>query len=677
MPPHSQPIFASISALLTFSLIAITASFSPRLQAADDDTSLEALPLPEVLTPVRLKQPRTEVPASVTVIDHELIEASGIRELPELLRLVPGMAVGARSGWDYVASYHGTNRHNSHRMQVMIDGRSVYQASLATIDWDDIPLAMEDIERIEVTRGPDTAAYGANAFLGIINIITKHPDDSPRLRMKATAGSKSAEDYYLSTSATTSAGSYRVSAAARRDTGFDEKASGVDRRDTKSLQFVTARWLTAPAESWNLDMQMGYKSGKKTEDFGKADITPPDQSIDNYFASINSQHFLSTNNSLKWQLDFSGTANTSEYRTCSTLETLRPALKNTVYGLVPICGDVNQNIRTSRADLDIQDTWLSGGPWKLVAGAHAQYQYVDSDTYYSGAAERTTYQLFGNFEYRFLPQWSATIAGSQEYLDSGSQAFSPRLALLYFPSENHTIRLVYSEAIRTPDLFESQSRWHYRATNVAPAIPVPFPLPTTADLETYYSPQNQRNERIRSRELGYYGLWFERRLETDIKFFNDDMDDLITDNPNYGNYFPVNESSVKQRGVETEINLRATDSLRLRVTAALIDSNASSIDPSQAFHEEDLTPHKSGSAAIIYDLPANWQWSSFYYFAYPINEQKVSRIDSRLAKQFAVYSSRLTLSATLQHYLQGRTDFLVNNVYDDENRIYLSVDLSF
>src|SRR5690606_41354380 len=92
------------------------------------DAELGSLIIPEVLTPVRLKQPRTEVPASVTVIDHELIEATGARELPEILRLVPGMVASARSGWDYVVRYHGANRRNSRRMQGPLDGRTTYQA---------------------------------------------------------------------------------------------------------------------------------------------------------------------------------------------------------------------------------------------------------------------------------------------------------------------------------------------------------------------------------------------------------------------------------------------------------------------------------------------------------------------------------------------------------------------
>lgn len=632
-----------------------------------DTEAFEQTPLPEVLTPVRLKQPRTEVPASVSVIDADMIAASGIRELPEILRLIPGMAVGARSGWNYVVSYHGTNRRNSHRMQVMIDGRSIYQASLATIDWDDIPLAMEDIERIEVTRGPNTAAYGANAFLGVINIITKHPDDSARLRVKALGGNNNTTDLYAATSGAGSDHSYRVTAAGRRDSGFDKDEAGNPRRDGKNVGFVNGRWLLTPRTAWALDLQAGYKTGSKHDDVGALDITAPDQSVDTYYASLNSQHFLAPTNSLKWQLDYSGTSNKTDWRTCSPASDLDADFPASLL----VCGDINNNVRTDRADLDIQDTWLSEGPWKLVTGVHAQRQQVESQTYYSGTASRNTYQLFGNVEYHFLPQWSATIAGSQEYLGDDEQAFSPRLALLFMPSDEHTLRAVYSEAIRTPDLFESKLAWHYFARNIALADGTRIPGLSAFDLPTFTSPEHVYEERIRSRELGYYGLWFNRRLEIDLKLFNDDLNDLISDGPTYGSYEPVNANSVKQRGYETEIKWQVGDTLKLHFNAAIIDSS------STALAEEDLTPHKSGAAAIVFAPASDWQLSSFYYYAYPVNGAKFSRWDNRIAKQFRIASSQLTVSATLQHYFDKYPDLFRDNVYDSPNRFYIAADMSF
>ena len=123
-----------------------------------DDLFLDSQPLPQVLTATRLKQSAAAVPGSMTVIDSELIKASGARDISELLRLVPGMMVGNISGNQAAVNYHGTNASEARRMQVLIDGRSVYRAGLATVDWSDIPVAMEDIERIEVFRGRTRSA---------------------------------------------------------------------------------------------------------------------------------------------------------------------------------------------------------------------------------------------------------------------------------------------------------------------------------------------------------------------------------------------------------------------------------------------------------------------------------------------------------------------------------------
>jgi len=120
---------------------------------------------PEVITATRLKQSLFDAPASVSVIDRAMIKASGARELPDILRLVPGMVVGRESGSEAYVLYHGTNAGGARRMQVQINGRSVYEAALARVDYIGLPFDVAEIERIEVVRGPSSAAHGANSFL--------------------------------------------------------------------------------------------------------------------------------------------------------------------------------------------------------------------------------------------------------------------------------------------------------------------------------------------------------------------------------------------------------------------------------------------------------------------------------------------------------------------------------
>ncbi|MHA5869085.1 TonB-dependent receptor, partial [Pseudomonas aeruginosa] len=104
---------------------------------------------------------------------------------------------------------------------VLIDGRSVYRPGLASVDWSDLPLALEDVERIEVFRGPNTVSYGANALMGVINIITRAPGESPGTRLKYTAGQRGIRDWYTSQSIALEDSDFRLSLSGQEDDGFD------------------------------------------------------------------------------------------------------------------------------------------------------------------------------------------------------------------------------------------------------------------------------------------------------------------------------------------------------------------------------------------------------------------------------------------------------------------------
>lgn len=224
-----MPIASRAPASLT--LLALL--FGGKLAAADlfNDPS----GVPEVLTATRLKQSPAEVPGSISVLDRELIVASGARDIPELMRLVPGMMVGYLSGNQPTVNYHGTSMSGARRLQVLIDGRSVYRPGLASVDWSDLPLALEDVERIEVFRGPNTVSYGANALMGVINIITRAPGESPGTRLKYTAGQRGIRDWYASQSIALEDSDFRLSLSGQEDDGFDRDHDGHALRDGRRL----------------------------------------------------------------------------------------------------------------------------------------------------------------------------------------------------------------------------------------------------------------------------------------------------------------------------------------------------------------------------------------------------------------------------------------------------------
>jgi iron complex outermembrane receptor protein len=660
--PFLRPITAALLCLLLPTAIGHAEEFGDEI--------------PTVLAPVRLSQPRTEVPASVTVLDREFIQASGVRELAQLFRYVPGVAVGARDGWNYTVSYHGTTYRDSRRMQVLVDGRSVYQAGLATIDWNDIPLAIEEIERIEVVRGPNTAAYGANAFLGIINIITRHPDDSPRLRLKATAGTESVEDYYGSVAGRIGEVSYRVSAGERHDAGFDRKADGRDRRDSKNLQHINGRWSLSPTENWNLQLNAGYKNGVYIEDLPDADVivpglppltweTSPDIRSKDYFLTLESEHFLSGRDSFNWQVDFSRQRDKVEWRTCL------PALFLGFPDTRVVCGYANENSVNQRIDIDLQHTLIGEAPWKLVYGVHAKIAEVDSQTFFGGDVRRESYQLFANAEYRFLRLWSITLGGSQEYHSTQEESFSPRIALLFFPIDDHTLRTVWSRAVRTPDLFETEADWTYTARDLRFRNGTPYAATSGLFQHRAVAPKGLHEEEIESIEFGYYGLWLDRRLEIDIKWFWDKLDELISKKLVFTNFTSTNNGWLDQQGYEGELNFRFTPALRLRTTYALIH------DESNQNSEMEMTPRHSGSAALIYRL-RDWQLSSTYYLADKVGYRRFEQLDFRIARNITVGDSNVELAATVQHlYHYNEGDLFNDNRYDDPYRFWLSLDVQF
>lgn len=129
-----------------------------------------------VVTASRRAQSPLDAPNAVTIITEEDIRLSGARTIPDLLRRVPGMDVMAMSYSDYNVAVRGFNRRIANKILVLIDGRTAYQDFVGGTLWRSFSIDLLDIERIEVVRGPGSAIYGAYAYTGIINIITKRPE---------------------------------------------------------------------------------------------------------------------------------------------------------------------------------------------------------------------------------------------------------------------------------------------------------------------------------------------------------------------------------------------------------------------------------------------------------------------------------------------------------------------
>lgn len=142
----------------------------------------------QVLTASRTPLSLRDAPATIHVVTRQDLQAYGAVHLWDALRGVPGVdVVGARSAHGLV-SIRGLSKVNNNRTLVLLDGRRTLDGFAESLNWEGLPVPLDDIERIEVVEGPASALYGGNAISGVVNIITRRPEDGPSVKVGAAAG---------------------------------------------------------------------------------------------------------------------------------------------------------------------------------------------------------------------------------------------------------------------------------------------------------------------------------------------------------------------------------------------------------------------------------------------------------------------------------------------------------
>ena len=683
-----------------------------------DDLFVDNQPLPQVLTATRLKQSPAAVPGSMTVLDSELIKASGSRDIGELLRLVPGMMVGAITGNQAAVNYHGTSASEARRMQVLIDGRSVYRAGLATVDWSDIPVAMEDIERIEVFRGPNTVSYGANALMAVVNIITRAPADSHGTRLKITRGQRGISDWYASQGTGWDSGDLRLSLSGQEDEGFDSDRNGADYRDSRRLNRISLALGQMLDERQSIDWQFSAKEGSNQRPYTYrpvfAGITQTGKDSD-----VAAKDYAS---SLRWNLDLNpkhslyiqGSAQhwdrQQTWRACDAEISFSPELTR-LWQLNPnyaerlarnipsylsagapagnsgeqdlanqvlaqwrdgasqtVCGTIDQSTRETRYDLELQDTLSLSDSLRLVSGMNYRYDRADSETYFNGTLDDNTWRLFGQLEWRTSEHW--LLQGGTMYEDThlSGNSLTPRVAVNYLINPRHGLRAVYSEAIRSPDMFENNVNWSYRVTNLS--------SPTYGQNSGQYfvatrGPGNLDKELMKSRELGYNGFFADIGLNMDVKLFYDEITDMISSPLRNNQYIASNANSSRFTGAESQFDWRMSNADRLRLTYAYVDASSSNpLDKAQ-------TARNSGSAGWLREWGHGWSSAFFYYGDDALNRYRFERVDLRVAKRMAVGKANVELAGMLQQRLDDQPTTWADNNYDHRQVLYFSAELEF
>ncbi len=612
--------------------------------------------MPVVLSATRLAQPLSETPVAMTIIDRQMIEASGARAIADLFRLVPGMVVGYESGNRPVVSMHGMTGVYSRRMQVLIDGRSVYIPTHGGVPWSDLGLALEDIERIEVIRGPNAATYGANSFLGIISIITRAARDTPGTLVKLNAGTQAIRDGVVRVSDTMGDLDYRVTLGYQQDDGFKR------RYDSQQHRYINTAFDYHLGSAGDIETRLGYSGGVNQKGFfEEVDDVPHDQETISRFEQIRWRRDLGGGDDIALQFYHNYHESDERY---ITQPILIPPLPLSLQ--FPFDNDV----AGERYDLELQNTLGITRDLRSVWGLGWRMDRVLSTGYLGtdAAVDNRVWRAFFNVEWRAIPSLLFNAGTMWESDDISGSDLSPRLAVNYRLTPRQTLRASASRATRNPVLIEEMGN-----SRVCAGVTCIQLISSSGGLEP---------ERMRSYEMGYFA-GVSTNLSLDIRTYRDKLSGLIE---GYNRPYPLNPIPVRDfrnrndaviKGIEAQFSYRPSfkDRMVLGYAHTHIESTFANFTVS--------APKDSGSLLLVRALPKNYQASlGFYYvgtmgFTDTKPIKPIRRLDMRLARAYKTSKIEGDIALVFQNLLDRYDEYYPSNKRDNvfDTRVYLSFSL--
>ncbi|HEV2105008.1 MAG TPA: TonB-dependent receptor [Candidatus Eisenbacteria bacterium] len=474
------------------------------------DTALTTTPeaMPQDLTQVKLEdlmnlevrsvsrheERLAETASAVTVLGPEDIAHSGATSLAGLLRLVPGLEVAQIDAGTWAVSARGFNQRFANKLLVLVDGRSVYSPWFSGVFWDVQQVPVEDIERIEVIRGPGASVWGVNAVNGVINIVTREARDTPGTLVAAGGGTAPRGYGLLQRGGASGDLAWRVYGSGVAQTVGDYPGNLSSARDTHAEQggFRTD-WDRAPHERVTLEGQL--LTGE-TPHFGMITaLTPPGSPIMDYTTINHAANLVA-----RWERSLSPTSQL-------TVQTYYDHVERE---------DEQGRLLNDAVDLDAQQH-VEFGRHELVWGGSWRWEQLDSRPtftaqFFPDNRAENILSGFAQDELRVVPDRLRLTLGSkvEHDTDSGTE-FQPSGRLLWTPSGQQSVWAAVSRAVHTPSRLEQDLR-----ANVG-AFPGPGGTPV---LVSVFGNPDERSEVMVANELGWRLQPSPRAFVEAAAFFN-------------------------------------------------------------------------------------------------------------------------------------------------------------
>ncbi len=477
--------------LTTLTLGPVLALFgSTALQADVTRYSLEELLGMEITSVAKKPQRLSHAAAAVHVITSEDIRRSGLSSVPELLRMVPGLHVARIDAGKWAISSRGFNGIRANKLLVLMDGRTLYTPLFSGVYWDVQDTPLEDIERIEVIRGPGGALWGANAVNGVINIITRHSRETQGTLISARAGGEEKAATLRQGGALGEDGWLRAYAKTKALDNFEDNGptAAHDAWDIQQAGF-RGDWRLNPRDA--LTVQGDIYQGKADQTIGSlADLHSATEFLPDT-ADLRGGNLL-----MRWQRKLSSD---SEWE-------LQTYFDHT---------ERRENILEQRIDtfdVDFHHRFALSESQEITWGLGYRFIQDDIDNSFtvSFTPDRRDQHLYSAFiqdEISLRRDLMLTLGSKFEHNDFTGFEVQPNARLLWQASQAHSLWGAVSRAVHTPSRSDLDIRINVAAFSspfVDPDGPGPLP-PGTPTLLSIFGNPDLDSEEVIAFELGWRG----------------------------------------------------------------------------------------------------------------------------------------------------------------------------
>jgi len=605
----------------------------------------------EVITSAsKYAQNIVQSPSAISVISKEDIRQSGTLDITELFRFTPGTMVVDLDSLGREVIVRGFPQEFSPRLLVLMDGVPLYTPLFSGVTWNFLPFSLPDIERIEVIRGASSTLYGANAFSGVINIITKKVDTQRNIQFYQAIGNLQLQQSELIyNQPINDKVRFRVSGLFRHDNGFGAQ-DGDSQNDAQIGGHGMLDLEADPSNKTHIHTYAYVKGADRKEVF-TGFIGPQSPSFINFIGGTRMDHKITDKQDLTFQATFQDLHQKDYNPPTLGTQTRREFDADLLY----------TNHFTDR------DTLVSGASFRT--GGYSFLNFLPP-----GLQHLTLASFFANNDFKILDNLIVTTGGRYEFDSFTHNQLSGRFNLTYSPFKDQAFRWSVARAVRTPSVIEER----LSLNGLSGLAPPPLPPQT---LVSASGNPNLSPESVIAGEFGYHGSFLKNKVNADFQFYYNQVDSLITlglAGTNLGAVPPQASFSFANRGngqvwgIESEIGWQVFDWWKTSLNYTLTRQNGfvTGRFPDNLLSFKNRFAFNNGfSTELLFNYTSPYTFfDTFTATAFPVGN--IFRLDARIAQrllhdkfEIAIVGQNLVDSPHIESNPAVRVDRLVYGTF--------------